>query len=100
MLIVESNYDEELLMSAPRPWHLKQRIRGRQGHLSNQTAAEMIAEVAHPGLSHVYLAHLSRECNREDLAVGTARSWLGRLGYGHIQVLPTYSDRISEVWTG
>ena len=100
MLIVESNYDEQLLMAAPRPWRLKQRIRGRQGHLSNETAAEMIAEVAHPGLSHVYLAHLSRECNREDLALRTARSLLGRLGHGHVQVLPTFSDRISEVWTG
>ncbi|MFN2165212.1 MAG: MBL fold metallo-hydrolase [Anaerolineae bacterium] len=100
LLVVEANHDDELLTQAPRPWHLKQRIRGRQGHLSNHTAAAMIADVAHPGLSHVYLAHLSRDCNREHLALHAARTLLERRGFGHIRVLPTYPDRVSEIWTG
>lgn len=100
ILVVEANHDEQLLLDAPRPWHLKQRIRGRQGHLSNIAAADMIADVAHPGLSHVFLAHLSRDCNREHLAIRAARVVLDRRGYEHVQVLPTYPDRVSEIWTG
>lgn len=100
VLVVEANHDEQLLMEAPRPWHLKQRIRGRQGHLSNDTAAGMIADVAHPGLSDVFLAHLSRDCNREQLAVHAARAVLERRGFGHVRVLPTYPDRVSQIWTG
>ena len=43
-VVIESNHDEDLLREAPRPWPLKQRIRSRQGHLSNIDAARLIAE--------------------------------------------------------
>lgn len=100
VLIVESNHDEGLLHEARRPWHLKQRIAGRQGHLSNQHAAEMIAAVAGPGLARVYLAHLSLDCNRPELALQTMSRMLQRQGYAQVQVKLTYPDRISDVWIG
>ena len=62
-LYVESNYDEKLLHGSGRPWSLIERIEGRWGHLSNSQAAELVRRVAHPGLQHVILAHLSSECN-------------------------------------
>ncbi|MBP6506531.1 MAG: MBL fold metallo-hydrolase [Opitutaceae bacterium] len=64
IIVVESNYCSELLKAdTKRPWSLKQRISGRHGHLSNQVACELLAAVASPRWRHVYLAHLSRDCN-------------------------------------
>jgi len=98
VLVIESNHDEQLLASANRPWSLKQRITGRQGHLSNQHAAEMIAEVAGQDLVCVYLSHLSQDCNRPDLALSTTTNALKKQGYSEVHVALTYPDRISEIW--
>ena len=75
-LVVESNYDEDLLREAPRPWSLKQRIRSRQGHLSNLEAAQLIMGSHSEQLTHVILAHLSSECNTAELALTTVQSQL------------------------
>ena len=64
-LVIEANYDEELLeRDERRPWSIKQRIRGRHGHLSNTATHEVLSEIM-PGsrLQKVYLAHLSKDCN-------------------------------------
>lgn len=98
VLVLESNYDDRLLTNSPRPWYLKQRIMGRQGHLSNAHAAALLAEVASPRLKHVFLTHLSSECNREDLALDTVRNGLSNAGHHHVDVAITYQERISEVW--
>ncbi|MBW7908684.1 MAG: MBL fold metallo-hydrolase [Kiritimatiellae bacterium] len=100
MLVLESNHDEQMLQDADRPWHLKQRIRGRQGHLSNQSAAAMLAEIAGPQLSRVYLAHLSADCNRPDLAQQAVRDALMQAGHHHVTVHLTYPDRPTELWVG
>jgi len=97
-VIVEANHDEKLLEAAKRPWYLKQRIRGRQGHLSNEHAAEMLLEVAGPHLQQVYLAHISEECNRHDLALKAAQDKLRSAGHHHVRISLTYPDRISDVW--
>ncbi|MBU4199549.1 MAG: MBL fold metallo-hydrolase [Verrucomicrobia bacterium] len=99
VVIIESNHDEHLLANARRPWSLKQRIAGRQGHLSNQHAAELIAEIAGSGLSHVFLSHLSADCNLPDLALKTAQTALNRQGYAQVRVQLTFPDRISDVWS-
>ncbi len=62
-LIVESNHDPKMLMEGPYPWPLKQRVKGRTGHLSNNDAKALLMDVAHDGLSHVILAHLSETNN-------------------------------------
>ena len=74
--------------------------RVRQGHLSNQSAANMLAEIAGPDLHQVFLAHISDECNREDLAVRTAQKRLTEKGCPHIRISATFPDRISEMWAG
>lgn len=64
LLILESNHDLVLLDSDPkRPFSVKQRIRGRHGHLSNDAARAFLDEVGAPRWRHVLLAHLSRDCN-------------------------------------
>jgi len=98
VVIIEANHDEEMLMGAERPWYLKQRIMGRQGHLSNQLAAEVVAEIAGPELQCVFLAHLSKDCNRQELAVKTAREMLIEAGHSHVAVSCAFPDRVSDVW--
>ncbi|RYY41312.1 MAG: MBL fold metallo-hydrolase [Chitinophagaceae bacterium] len=61
--ILESNYDEELLQNGGYPWHLKQRIRGGKGHLSNSEALELFRAQRSPQLTHLVLGHLSQNNN-------------------------------------
>ncbi len=63
VLYIESNHDPEMLISGSYPWHLKQRIKGRTGHLSNNDARDLLKELKADNLKHVILAHLSEENN-------------------------------------
>jgi phosphoribosyl 1,2-cyclic phosphodiesterase len=68
-LVLEANHDEEMLANGPYPWHLKQRIKSRHGHLSNREAADLLADVLGPGLESVFLAHLSEVNNHPEVAL-------------------------------
>ncbi len=98
-VVIESNHDVDMLYRSPRPWALKQRILGRQGHLSNERAIEMLLDIAGSRLRQVYLAHLSRECNEESAALTDARRALVEAGHGNVHVQLTFPDRVSDVWT-
>ncbi len=63
ILVLEANYDAAMLENSGRPLSLKQRIRGRHGHLSNDDALELLLTLENERLRQVFLAHLSRECN-------------------------------------
>ncbi|MBC2705727.1 MBL fold metallo-hydrolase [Desulfobacula sp.] len=63
ILYLESNHDPEMLINGSYPWHLKQRIKGRTGHLSNMDARTLVSELKTDCLKHVILAHLSEENN-------------------------------------
>ena len=97
VVVMEANHDEQMLMDAARPWSLKQRIGGRQGHLSNSQAAELAVAIAGPQLRTIFLAHLSTDCNRPELAFETVSEALQDAGHGHVEVQLTYPDRISEL---
>lgn len=62
-LVLESNHDPHLLLSGPYPPHLKQRVSGRHGHLSNADSCALLRELYHEGLRSVVLAHLSEVNN-------------------------------------
>lgn len=68
-LVLEANYDENLLQNDERrPWSLKQRIRGRHGHLSNDACHTAIKSLnGNSAISEIFLAHLSRDCNTVEL---------------------------------
>ena len=68
-LIFESNHDIEMLMNSNRPPFLKKRIAGKKGHLSNEQAAEYLSYLVTGDTKAVYLAHLSEECNKPELAL-------------------------------
>lgn len=75
-LLIETNHDNALLSAdTKRPWSVKQRITSRHGHLSNEAAAGVIAQLLSAGgkLRRAVLGHLSSDCNSPDLAIATIR---------------------------
>lgn len=76
MLIVEANHDPNMLMEGPYPWFLKQRIRSRTGHLSNQEAGRLLTEILDADLEQVVLAHLSETNNTPAVALAEIASVL------------------------
>lgn len=80
-LYLESNYEPDILAACTRrPWPLKQRIASQHGHLSNGQACEFVEAIAHQGLRHLVLAHLSRECNEPGVARALMMQALTKLG--------------------
>ena len=69
-LVLESNHDLEMLKLGPYPWHIKQRVMSRTGHLSNTVVSEFLAdaEIFDGRARHLVLAHLSEQNNTPDLA--------------------------------
>ncbi len=67
LLVLESNYDPQMLENSTRTYSLKRRIRGSSGHLSNDDALSLLQQLDFEKLSRVYLAHVSRECNSTEL---------------------------------
>lgn len=68
-VVIEANHDLQMLRNGPYPWHLKQRVASRHGHLSNADAALGVAELLSDRLRKVVLYHLSRTNNEPALAV-------------------------------
>lgn len=68
MYILESNHDIEMLMEGKYPYHLKQRILGDKGHLSNKQCSNYLTEFTGEKTKSVILAHLSEENNSPDKA--------------------------------
>jgi phosphoribosyl 1,2-cyclic phosphodiesterase len=87
VLVLESNHDIKMLQDCPhRPWSLKQRILSRHGHLSNEAAAAAAQEIMSADLRQLYLGHLSRECNRPELAFKVMGERLQQIGATHVRV--------------
>lgn len=70
-IMLESNYDPEVLKCSSYPFHLKSRIAGPIGHLSNQMAGKTISHLVKSGLKTAMLGHLSKESNFPELAYRT-----------------------------
>lgn len=70
-VLLESNYDPDILKYSKYPFALKQRIAGPNGHLSNNNSGEIISNLMKTGLSSVMLGHLSKENNFPELAYKT-----------------------------
>ncbi len=81
VLILEANHDEQMLQDGSYPWELKQRIRSRHGHLSNNESSLLLQDICWPGLEALFLAHLSEENNCPDLAAETFSKTLTASGH-------------------
>ena len=71
LLYVEANHDVRMLQAGPYPYHLKQRILGKRGHLCNEMCGQLVSTLCTGKLKHVILGHLSKENNYPDLALQT-----------------------------
>ena len=93
VLVLETNYDRQLLQDdTRRPWSIKQRICSRHGHLSNDAAALVATEIVSAELRHLYLGHLSGDCNRPQLAFQAVSQSLQKIGAHHVEVETTSQD--------
>ena len=99
-IVLEANHDENMLLGdIRRPWALKQRIRGKAGHLSNRDAGRLIADVAGGNLKRVFLAHLSQDCNTESMAMDTVCELLKTNGISDVEISMTYQERPTNIAT-
>jgi len=71
MIVIESNYDEQMLVNGRYPWYLKTRIKSDRGHLSNRQASEFLADIYTDNLRAICLAHLSKNNNTPETALNT-----------------------------
>ena len=93
VLLLETNHDLKLLQEdTHRPWSIKQRILSRHGHLSNDAAAQAAEQIVSAELRHLYLGHLSNDCNRPELAHRAVSQALQKVDAHHIRVETTSQD--------
>lgn len=80
-LVLESNHDIEMLFSGPYPWALKQRVKGKSGHLSNEESRQLLEDIFNSsGLKSVILTHLSETNNHPDLVHSSVGKFLEEKG--------------------
>jgi len=93
VLLLETNHDLKLLQEdTKRPWSIKQRILSRHGHLSNDDAAGVVEQIVSSELRHLFLGHLSRDCNQPKRAIDAVRERLQRMGVDHVRIEAASQD--------
>ena len=100
-LILEANYDEEMLKMGPYPQYLKERITSKTGHMSNSDTAEFLAENITEHLRYIWLCHLSKDNNHPELAYKTVEWKLKNKGVivgKDVQLLALKRNTPSELY--
>ena len=73
VLLLEANHDIRMLQAGSYPYPLKRRILGERGHLSNESAGQLLCRILHDNMKKIYLGHLSKENNYAQLAYETVK---------------------------
>src|SRR6478736_1067930 len=90
-IVIEANHDEVMLLQSSYPATVRARIAGAGGHLSNRQTAELLAELCHPHLGLVILAHLSERCNAPEAARAAVAEAVATAGFrGRLEVAPQH----------
>lgn len=97
IMIIESNYDYRMLMECNYPWELKDRVKSRNGHLSNNDAAKFVCENYNEDLKKVYLAHVSKDSNNFETVSRTIYEELGRFNI-NIPVEIAHQDEVTKLY--
>ena len=97
VLVLESNHDINLLFYSQYPWMLKQRIKGRLGHLSNVQSGALLNTLIHNDLKYVVLAHLSIINNCPKVAFEEAMKIINRKDTDSIKVHVAPRKTVGEV---
>jgi phosphoribosyl 1,2-cyclic phosphodiesterase len=90
LLVIESNYDEQMLADGRYPYFLKERIRSDNGHLGNNQTSVFLADNYNDSISHICLAHLSKNNNTPEKALQTLQKTFKERG-----ISPTIEQQIS-----
>ena len=96
-LMIEANYDLQMLRMGRYPEYLKARIIGGNGHLDNRQTAAFLSEVAGPSMSHIFLCHLSKDNNTPQIALRTVRDALEAKGLKVGTASETLDDRNADI---
>ena len=97
--IFESNHDPEMLMNNPKyPHHTKIRILGDKGHLSNKDSSYYLSEFIGPNTKIIYLAHISEQNNKEELAINTLKEELKKKSISFDNIRIAKQNIVSEVY--
>jgi phosphoribosyl 1,2-cyclic phosphodiesterase len=80
LLVIESNYDEAMLVNGKYPNYLKARIQSDYGHLGNHQTTLFLADIINDNLSHICLAHLSKNNNTPEKALQTLQQTFSERG--------------------
>ncbi|MCK5309603.1 MAG: MBL fold metallo-hydrolase [Thermoplasmata archaeon] len=96
-LVLESNHDVQMLKDGKYPYFLKKRILGKQGHLSNEQSAEVIANVITEKTKHILLAHLSQDNNVPEKALAESKKELKKVTGRRIEIIPASQFEISKI---
>ncbi|MFP3870456.1 MAG: MBL fold metallo-hydrolase [Syntrophobacteria bacterium] len=92
LLVLEANHDPEMLTEGPYPWAVKQRIKGKTGHLSNEESGVILAQVFSDRLQQVILAHLSEVTNSPEKVMQAFSGYLHREGWDHVRLSVASQD--------
>ena len=98
IILLEANYDRNMLQVGPYPYYLKQRIVGNKGHLSNVNSGELLKHIVSDKLKYIFLGHLSKENNYPELAYETVKVELDDALKGSILKV-AHRDKPSELVT-
>ena len=96
-LVMEANYDLQMLMEGPYPEHLKARIVTTTGHMQNEDTAKLLKDIYHEKLSHIFLCHLSAENNTPSKAVIAVKGALEEIGLKVGRGDDSLEDRSADV---
>lgn len=97
MYVFESNHDVEMLMNGHYPYHIKQRILGDKGHLSNKDSAYYLSKFVGNNTKCVVLAHLSKDNNTKELALETLQDCLKKCNKDVEKILIAEQDKRTEL---
>ena len=97
-VLLESNYDPDMLKAGKYPYDLKRRIMSRKGHLSNDDAAEVAISLISGGTRQIVLGHLSKENNFPELALQSCQAACARCG-AEAEITVAKRDGNSGVYT-
>ena len=102
LLVIESNYDEEMLINGRYPHFLKTRIKSDHGHLGNHQASGFLAEIFNNDITHICLAHLSINNNTPEKALQTIHNTFSERGINlgdHQQIVVLNRNNPTEMIT-
>ena len=96
-IMIESNYDRDMLLAGSYPEYLKQRILRDTGHLDNAVCGEYVGRIASAQLRNLFLCHLSEDNNTPEKALEATRSALLAKGFVVGDGSGSLDDRASQI---